>query len=101
MNIKKILKKIRKNPLDTFIRGLKKEDKESIFRSDVQLFEEQYFFYFLTCERLLEEMSLARRFRNGPHWALKYGMAYTDNEKKLAKSSMKQNIILILILPTS
>ena len=85
MNINQILKDIKKNPLDSLIKDLAKKDKESIFSSDVQLFEEQYFFYVLTCERLLREMSLSRRFRNGPHYSLKYGMAYTENEKKLAK----------------
>jgi hypothetical protein len=85
MDINQILKNIKKNPLDSLIKNLSKKDKESILRSDVQLFEEQYSFYFLTCKRLLKEMSLGRRFRNGLYYALKYRSAYSENDKKLAK----------------
>ena len=88
MNVRMILKGIKSNPLAEFLEELEQRHRASsaiIMYNDVGLYVEGYAFYYLTLERLLTEMSLARRFQNGPYYALKYGAKYTPQEQKLAK----------------
>ncbi|MCG2736731.1 MAG: hypothetical protein L6265_02780 [Thermoplasmatales archaeon] len=85
MNIQMILNEVKVDPLIPLLRKINSQLKSTLMANDVTLYTESFQFYYLTLERLLNEMSLARRFRNGPHYALKYGAKYTPQEKKLAQ----------------
>jgi len=76
-----ILNGVKTDPIAPFLRKI---EPQGLRGNDVVQYRESYRFYYLTLERLLTEMSLARRFRNGPYYALKYGAKYTPQEQKLA-----------------
>jgi len=89
MNIRMILNEVKVDPLIPFLRKINFQLKSTLLANDVTLYTESYRFYYLALERLLNGMSLARRFRNGPYYALKYGAKYTPQEKKLAQKFHK------------
>lgn len=90
MNVKKILKSIKQNPLNELILKLEATNSDNSYNSikknlpEIHIIKEQYNNYYLSCERILNEISLERRFRNGPYFALKYRIKYTKNDRKLA-----------------
>lgn len=85
MNIQIVLDGVKVDPLIPLIKRIDPHHKSGLMANDVTLYTEIYRFYYLTLERLLKEMSLGRRFRNGPYYSLKYGAKYTTKEKKLAQ----------------
>jgi hypothetical protein len=82
MNVRTILNGVKADPLTPLLREIEERTPRA---NDVALYVESYQFYYLTLERLLNEMSLSRRFRNGPYYILKYGGKYTPQQKKLAR----------------
>jgi hypothetical protein len=86
MNVRKILRETKVDPLRPLLGAIRPDGHaHPLARDDLALYAEAYQLYYFSLERLLKEMSLARRFRNGPYYALKYGMCYTAQEKNLAR----------------
>lgn len=82
MNVALILKRIKKDPLEALLREYTYPPR-MLTTDDAAIYREGYFFWYLTAERLLKEMSIVRRWRNGPYYARKYRMSYSASERKL------------------
>lgn len=84
MNIMKILKKIRNDPLSNYLVTLDDRTPYLGYADAINSYLEQYIFFILCCERLLKAMSIERRYRNGPYWSRKAGIPFTKHERWLA-----------------
>ncbi|NVM23058.1 MAG: hypothetical protein HWN68_14905 [Desulfobacterales bacterium] len=86
LNIRKELTRIRKDPLDQFLKALG-YDTIRVFSNDLTRYVDAYWFYYLSMDRYLREMSIAARYSRGPEWVRRSGgkQRYTDSQRKLAK----------------
>jgi hypothetical protein len=82
-NIRNELRRIKHDPMGPFLIALG-DDLDYFVSSDVTRYKDAYNYYYLAMRRYLQNMSVAARFRNGPHYTLKYGGKYTPYERKLA-----------------
>ncbi len=53
--------------------------------SEFGRYRSAYSSYYLSLARFLPEMSVNRRWRNGPYYVIKYGGRYTEAQKRLTK----------------
>jgi len=85
-NISKELARIRKDPLDHLLKALG-YDGIQVVSNDLTRYVDAYWFYYLSMDRYVREMSIAARYSRGPHWVRKSGgkQRYTDSQRKLAK----------------
>lgn len=97
MNVRKVLRQLREEPLGEFLEALVLQNPPSlVFEDEINLYQEAYGFYYLTLDRLLPGMSIARRFLNGPYYVWKYGGRYTPSEKNLAEKFHRSKRYLML-----
>lgn len=89
LNIRKELKRLRHDPLDQFVRIFGQQKSFHFMQNEFSRYREAYYFYYLSLERFLPEMSIAVRWRNGPYFVLKYGGKYTPSERRLADQYYK------------
>lgn len=84
MNVRNQLRRLRDEPLYPFLERLRSTREPTFWEDEIERYQMAYWFYYLSLERLLPEMSLAVRWRNGPYWAIREHRKYTDSERKLA-----------------
>lgn len=85
MNVRKILVKIKNDPISIFLKN--SQDYKpywSWYADAANSYLEQHFFFYLTGERLLTAMSIARRYDNGPYWTRKEGKRFSGSEQRVA-----------------
>lgn len=84
-NIRKELARIRQNPLEPLLNALG-YDGIHIVSDDLTRYVEAYWFYFLSLDRYLREMSIAARYTRGPKWIRRSGgtQKYTESDRKIA-----------------
>lgn len=85
MNVRNQLRRLRDDPLYPFLECLHSTREPRFWEDEIERYQMAYWFYYLSLERLLPEMSLAARWRNGPYWARREQRKYTDSERKLAE----------------
>ncbi|MDA4128662.1 MAG: hypothetical protein OK422_04330 [Thaumarchaeota archaeon] len=68
LNVKNELERIRNDPLNSLISRLHGKLGDKVADS-TDLYQRAYHFYYQSVERLLPDVSLARRWRNGPYYA--------------------------------
>lgn len=85
INVRREVRRIAKNPLDPFIRIISGEEVP-LFSNDVTRYLEGYWFYYLSFERYLKEMSIAARYHKGPYWISRSGGStkFTPIQRRLA-----------------
>lgn len=92
INVKKELKNIRENPLIPLISYLSESEEKYIIyqiQDDLTKHIQIYSFYFLSIERFLKSMSVARRYNNSCYWKRKSREKYNEQEKRLAEKYKK------------
>ena len=84
-NIRKELSRIRMDPLYPLLEAFG-YDGIHVVSDDLTRYVEGYWFYYLSMERYLPEMSIAARYSRGPAWVRRSGgkEKYTNAERKLA-----------------
>ena len=84
-NIRKELARIRENPLEKLLLLLG-YDGAHIISNDFTRYVDAYWFYYLSMDRYLREMSIATRYSKGPYYVRQSGgkQKYTDSQRKLA-----------------
>jgi len=84
-NIREEIKRIRRDPLLPLLEELG-YDGIHVVSDDMTRYVESYWFYVLSMERYLREMSVAARYSRGPRWVRKSGGTekYTPAQRKLA-----------------
>ena len=84
-NVARELERIRKDPLESLLKELAHDDAH-IVSNDFTRYQEAYWFYSLSLDRYLSEMSIAARFSRGPTGVCRSGgtQRYTSAERKLA-----------------
>ena len=90
INVCRDLQRISKNPLEPLLE-LIGDNKVDILSNDVSRFLEAYWFYRLSFERYLTEMSIAARYMRGPYLVRCSGGAakVTPTQRKLADQRRK------------
>jgi len=85
-NIRKELARIRMDPLNPLLKALGYE-RTNIVSNDFSRYVDAYWFYYLSMDRYLREMSIAARYSRGPYWVRKSGgkQRYTASQRRLAK----------------
>lgn len=84
LNISLELKKFRKDPMESFLGFLGKEQEFTLFANDIYRYREAHYFFYLSLTRFLPEMSIAVRWSNGPYWVWKSRGKYSESQRKLA-----------------
>lgn len=94
MNVKKIIKSGKIDPLHSLISKI--YNNPDGYFDEYRAYKEAYYFYYLSMERLFQEISIARRWRNSCFYILKYGGKYSTQERKIATkyNSIKKYIRL-------
>ncbi|MHC4398192.1 MAG: hypothetical protein ACYTG0_00775 [Planctomycetota bacterium] len=84
-NVRKELARIKKDPLQPLLAALG-HDGIHVFTDDLTRYVQAYWFYYLSMDRYLCEMSVAARYSRGPAWVRRSGgkQKYTEAERKLA-----------------
>jgi hypothetical protein len=84
-NIRAELTRVRQDPLRELLEVI--GGLNDIFSNPRTRYQEAYWFYFLSLERCLHEMSVAARYSRGPEWVRRSGGAkrFTASQRKLAK----------------
>lgn len=90
INVRRELRRISRDPLEPLIK-LVRGEKVEILSNDVSRYLEAYWFYYLSFERYLTEMSIAARYSKGPYWVSRSGGAdkFTPAQRKLADQRRK------------
>jgi len=86
LNMRKELARIGEDPLIRLLKALG-YDGIHAFSNELSRYVDAYWFYYLSMDRYLREMSIAARYSKGPKWVHKSGgrQKYTDSQRKLAK----------------
>jgi hypothetical protein len=83
-NVRRELLRLRRDPLERLLRTLDAGKRGLLSLSNERSrYEDAYWFYYLSLDRFLREMSVAARHRNGPYYVRKYGGKYTPSERRL------------------
>jgi len=90
MNVNSELKNAKKVLIELVKFKESLSEKNNSIKNDIELLIEQYSLFYLVCVRLLNNMSILRRYQNGPYFARKYHQKYSKNERKIAE---KANLI--------
>ncbi len=86
LNYRKELRRLRNDPLAPLIAAFGGDRRlPRVFQDTISRYEETYECYYLCLSRFLPEQSLAARWRNGPHYRLRYGRRYTPRDSELAR----------------
>jgi hypothetical protein len=83
INVKKELRRLQRDPLEPLLQALGIENP-SILSDDYSRYRHAYWFYYLSIDRYLREMSLAARWSKGPYWAWRARKKQTTNQRKLS-----------------
>jgi hypothetical protein len=85
-NIRLELKRLREDPLEELLDAIE-DDKFPLLGSPRTRYREAYWFYYLSLDRYLHEMSVAARYSRGPHWVLRSGgrQKFNSAQRKLAE----------------
>lgn len=97
LNVRRELRRIRTNPLDSFLR---KAFPKSDFGDARSRYEEAFQLYAAAMERAFEQVSTAVRFRKGAYYVLKYGGAYGPGQRALARKRQRLSRFLELDIIT-
>jgi hypothetical protein len=87
INVRRELRRLSVDPMRPFLDVLGAE-KFAILSSDKSRYEEAYWFYYLSLDRYLHEMSVAARYSKGPRW-IRGKARYTAREQSLADQYRK------------
>jgi hypothetical protein len=90
INVRRELRRIRADPMLPLL-DLIGTEKFAILSSDKSRYEEAYWFYYLSLDRYLHEMSVAARYSKGPYWVRRSGgkARYTSLDQSLANQYRK------------
>jgi hypothetical protein len=82
-NIQKRLREISADPMTPLVRILQPK-ADPLLSDDISAYRHAYQNYYLSMARFLPEMSLARRYSDGPGAVRKSGGKYTESERRIA-----------------
>jgi hypothetical protein len=85
VNIREELKRLREDPLGPLLQRLGAAQFR-ILSDDRTRYQDAYWFYYLSLDRYLREMSVAARYSKGAYWVRKAGgkQGYTPSQRKIA-----------------
>jgi hypothetical protein len=98
LNLRAELKRIKNDPLTSFLARAFPDTSPGSPRTR---YEEAYYLYFRSMERVLEQVSTEVRYRKGPYYVRKYGGKYGPGQKKLAEKWRRLHPFLELDVSTS
>jgi hypothetical protein len=84
INVQNELKRYRDDPMYPLIEKLEGYHKLKILEDDISMYQNTYYWFYLSLERFLPAMSLSVRWFKGPYGALREGRKFTNEERKIA-----------------
>jgi len=84
LNVRRELSLFSKDPLDQLLNYLDSEDRIYFLHDDISRYAESYWFFYLSLERCITDISAQIQWNNGPRWVRGRGQKYTERQKKIA-----------------